>query len=71
MRLIVYLDDLLIIGKDKREVEETYWNAKSLMESLGFVINMEESQAIGTQEMEFLGFIIDSVSLKFRLPKKR
>ena len=36
VRLIAYLDDLLITGKDKREVEEVYRNAKSWMESLGF-----------------------------------
>lgn len=71
MRLIAYLDDLLIIGKDKREAEEAYQNAKSLMESLGFVINLEKSQAIGTQKMEFLGFIIDSVSMTFRLPQDK
>ena len=59
VRLIAYLDDLLIIGKDKREAEEAYRNAKNLMESLGIVINLEEAQAIGTQKMEFLGFIID------------
>ena len=67
VRLIAYLDDLLIIGKDKREAEEAYQNAKSLLESLGFVINLEKSQAIGTQKMEFLGFIIDSVSMTLRL----
>ena len=71
VRLIAYLDDLLIIGKDKREAEEAYQNAKSLMESLGFVINLEKSQAIGTQKMEFLGFIIDSVSMTFRLPQDK
>ena len=59
VRLIAYLDDLLIIGKDKRETEEAYQNAKSLMESLGIVINLEEAQAIGIKKIEFLGFIID------------
>ena len=71
VRLIAYLDDILIIGRDKGEAEEAYQNAKSLMESLGFVINLEKSQAIGTQKMEFLGFIIDSVSITFGLPKEK
>ena len=71
VRLIAYLDDILIIGRDKGEAEEAYQNAKSLMESLGFVINLEKSQAIGTQKMEFLGFIIDSVSMTFGLPKEK
>ena len=62
VRLITYLDNLLIIGKDKREAKEACQNAKSLMESLGFVTNLEKSQAIATQKMEFLGFIIDSVA---------
>ena len=70
MRLIAYLDDL-IVGKDKREAEEPYQNAKILMESLGFVINLEKSQAIGTQKMELLGFIINSVSMMFRLPQDK
>ena len=71
VRLITYLDNLLIIGKGKREAKEAYQNAKSLMESLGFVTNLEKSQAIATQKMEFLGFIIDSVAMTFRLPKEK
>ena len=71
VRLITYLDNLLIIGKDKREAKEAYQNVKSLMESLGFVTNLEKSQAIATQKMEFLGFIIDSVAMTFRLPKEK
>jgi len=45
IRVIAYLDDLLIIGKTKEEAEAAFSQVKSLLESLGFVINLEKSVA--------------------------
>lgn len=71
MRLIAYLDDLLIIGKSKKEAEKAYLQTKALLESLGFVVNLEKSQALGTQTIEFLGFIINSARMTFKLPQTK
>ena len=71
IRLIAYLDDLLIIGKTKAEAEKAFQETKQLLESLGFIVSEEKSQPKATQKMEFLGFIIDSVSMKISLPTQK
>ena len=45
LRLVAYLDDILLIGKDKADAELAYHQAKQLLEDLGFVINREKSQS--------------------------
>ena len=70
-RLEGYLPFIPITQSHRKYLEDPYQNAKSLMESLGFVTNLEKSQAIATQKMEFLDFIIDSFSMTFRLPLEK
>lgn len=60
VRLIGYLDDFLVMGKTKQEVEGAYMRMKSLLESLGFIVNAEKLLSTATQRIEFLGFIIVS-----------
>ena len=67
IRLIAYLDDFLLIGKTKNQAEESFQKTKTLMESLGFVINEDKSQSKATQKIKFLGFSIDSMDMMFRL----
>ena len=69
--LVAYLDDLLIIGKTKEETEAAYHRTKTLLQSLGFMINMEKSQSQATQSIEFLGLLIDSRMMSFSLPQTR
>ena len=71
IRLIAYLDDFLLIGKTKNQAEESFQKTKTLMESLGFVINEDKSQSEATQKIEFLGFLIDSMDMMFRLTATR
>ena len=60
IRLVAYLDDLLIIGRTKREAEVAFTQAKDILEHLGFIINQEKSQNQASQVIEFLGFLINS-----------
>ena len=71
IRLIAYLDDFLIVGKSKKETEQAFQETKVLMESLGFVINEEKSQSRASQVIEFLGFLIDSRDMRFRITAAR
>ena len=43
IRLVAYLDDFLIIGRTKEDAEAAFRKTKNLLQSLGFVINMEKS----------------------------
>lgn len=68
IKLIVYLDDMLIIGPDPAAVLRDFQIVSSLLESLGFVINWDKSVTSPAQIMEFLGLIVDSTRLSVSLP---
>ena len=69
--MIAYLDDLLIIGKDRRSAEDAFRTTKRLFETLGFVVNEEKSVSQASQEIEFLGFVINSKDMMFRITTTR
>ena len=58
--LVCYMDDLLIMGFTKEEVNKSVAYVANLLNILGFHINMEKSELTPTQTIEFLGFILDS-----------
>ena len=65
--LIGYLDDQYIQGDT---VESCFCSVKAcieLLRSLGFVIHPEKSALLPSQKLEFLGFILDSVSMTVSL----
>ena len=66
--LIIYLDDLLIAAGTYIDRLNHTKQVISLLESLGFRINYKKSIIIPTQNLEFLGFIIDSTSMSLALP---
>ena len=71
LRMVGYLDDLLIIEKCKEAAERAFQLSKKQLESLGFVVNMEKSLCKATQRIEYPGFIIDSETITFELPKAK
>lgn len=60
-RLIVYLDDILIMSQDTEVLKIQLQDTIRLLEKLGFLFNREKSVLIASQSMEFLGFKIDSI----------
>ena len=71
VRMILYLDDFLILGSTYQEVQSHTALAVSLLESLGFTINREKSRLIPTQIITFLGFVIDSTVETLSLPQEK
>ena len=67
-RIVIYLDDILIIGSKIEETRRFTEMAMSLLESLGFIINKEKSILKPTQVLTFLGFTINSVNMTLNLP---
>ncbi|PFX15027.1 hypothetical protein AWC38_SpisGene20779 [Stylophora pistillata] len=61
-------DDSFLLGYDyaacKRNVQDTI----DTFQNLGFVIHPVKSVFIPTQEIEFLGFLLSSILMTFRLP---
>ena len=68
MRVIIYIDDILILAPDKQTAVEHTACLIFLFENLGFTINREKSQTDPTQEIEFLGLIADSRLMELKLP---
>lgn len=71
IRLIIYLDDILVLNQSKERLVEQLAVVSNLLVSLGFVLNQEKSQLTPAQELEFLGLLIDSTSLSLSLPRTK
>ena len=68
IRIVAYLDDLLIIAKTKKECLKNLQMTQKLLEKLGFIINFKKCQLIPNTECKFLGFIFDSKIFSLKLP---
>lgn len=70
-RVIIYLDDIILLNQCKMVIVEQLNFIKKLLQILGFVINSDKSVETPSQLMEFLGMLVDSILMRFRLPEKR
>lgn len=69
--LCFYIDDTIIIGKTQAEVEKAVNTTLELLTRLGFTINVGKSVLVPTQEIQFLGFRIDTLRVRVDIPKKK
>lgn len=69
--LVVYLDDILIIARNKLECETNTKLTVDLLTNLGFIINAGKSQLIPSQEITYLGFTYDLIEMTISLPLKK
>ena len=71
IRLVIYLDDILLLNQSQKKVKAEAMAAIDLLNSLGFLINYDKSVITPSQKMEYLGLVIDSKALTFALPDKK
>ncbi|KZR98940.1 Uncharacterized protein APZ42_005408, partial [Daphnia magna] len=71
VRLVIYLDDILIMNENKQGAEKDLNTVLNLFQELGFVINWEKSILVPSQTIEYLGVIINSCFLSFTLPDQK
>ena len=71
IRLIVYLDDILILASSKEMLNQQSIVVLDLLQRLGFTINKEKSSLIPSQVVDYLGFQINSRSMVIKLPKSK
>ena len=69
IRLIIYLDDLLLMGETLQEIEMARDSTIFLFHHLGFVINLKKSVLTPQTRIEFLGIVIDSNAMTISLPE--
>lgn len=60
---VIYLDDIYLMGDTYKTCLENFQATRKLLESLGFVVNMEKSNFTPSQVVKFLGFLFDSRNL--------
>ena len=68
IRLIVYIDDMLIMVESESLLRDHIAGTVYLLENLGFVINFPKSILEPQRMMEFLGFQVDSSTMELKLP---
>ena len=62
--LVGYIDDFLIQGDDKKECALATSDTGKMFDDLGFTVHPEKSVFDPTQEIEFLGFVLNSVRME-------
>ena len=71
IRLIAYLDDILPMAPSRQLVLHHASSTLNLLEGLGFTVNYLKSVLVPSQQMEFLGSLVDSVNLSLSLPRNK
>lgn len=71
IRLVIYLDDILIFNSSKAALLHDLRTVVNLLFFLGFVINYDKSVTTPQQIMDYLGVVVDSLRLSFSLPSAK
>ena len=69
--IIIYLDDMLLIGHTIDETLMARDTVILLLQQLGFVLNLKKLVLTPTQRIEFLGVTVDSLIMSLSLPEKK
>ena len=64
---VVFVDDSYLQGHTSSTCEDNGNATVDLLQFLGFTIHPEKSVLVPTQEIEFLGFVLNSVEMKIKL----
>ena len=68
---VVYLDDSYLQGRTYAECMENIQHTVQLLQGLGFTIHPIKSVLLPTQQLEFLGYHIDSRAMTITLPSRK
>ena len=71
VRLMAYIDDILVLAETVEMAKDHTIGLIYLLENLGFRIHPEKAVTTPTQEIEFLGMVVDSKTVELRLPGQK
>jgi hypothetical protein len=71
MRIIIHIDDILLMAETMENAQDQVSGLVYLLQCLGFIINTEKTILNRTQNIHFLGFIVDSVTMELSLPAQK
>ena len=66
-----YIDDSFLTGSSYEDCAANVVDTTKLIDTLGFVAHPERSIFIPTQELVFLGFVLNSVTMPVRLTNEK
>lgn len=69
--VLLYLDDMLIVGATQDECKRSASRAVQLLTELGARINYEKSSLQPSQQLEYLGFCINTVDMTLTAPTRK
>ena len=68
---VIYLDDIFLTDSNFDKLKQDIFLTVSLLDRLGFTLNLRKSVLVPVQEIEFLGFLLDSKSMLVRPTHKK
>ncbi|KAA6397710.1 MAG: putative Transposon Ty3-G Gag-Pol polyprotein, partial [Streblomastix strix] len=71
VRILSYVDDIIIIGKDKQVLENKTQEISNYMRTLGWVISEKKSRITAMQEFEFLGWNFNSLNQQMKITEEK
>ena len=71
IRIIIYLDDMLLMGRTLREILMARGTLIFLLQHLGFVVNLKKSVLHPVKQIDFLGLVIDTEKMTLALSEKK
>ena len=71
VKIAAYIDDLITLAYSFDICYKNVWKCVRLLGNLGFVVHPEKSVFVPSQEIEYLGFTINSVTMIVRLTTEK
>ena len=71
IRLIVYLDDTLVLAQSQTTLKRHVTSVAETLCNLGFTLNHKKSVLEPMQSIEFLGFIVNSLTMSILLSQEK
>ena len=71
LRMVVYLDDILLMAGDRKTLLKQVHQTITLLEVLGFTVNRPKSVLDPCQQITYLGFQVDSLLMQLLLPEEK
>jgi len=71
LRMIIYIDNIVLMAETQSAAREHTAGLIFLLENLGFITNHPKSLTDPSQEIDILGFTVNSVSMEIKLPGEK
>ena len=71
IKCVMYIDDILVMHKEKETLINQAAFIIKLLTWLGFIINVEKSNVVPSQQTVFLGMHLDSTNMMISLPERK